>query len=288
MCSPEVAKVVQERIAREGRPVLSRRGFLKLGGAAAASLAIAQLGLAARRASAEGSASALPGVIDLTYVYATTIPTFTPGEEPVRSTVVTVQDNGFYIQKWELFEHAGTHMDFPAHFIADGTTVDNYDSSLLVGVAAVIDIKAKAAENPDAMLEVADIEAWEAANGEIPDGAIVFMNSGWGQYWSDVAAFRNADADGVMHFPGFSGEAVQWLLDNRNINGIGVDTLSLDPGNSTTYDSHYTILGAEKYGLEDVANLDALAAAPGALVVVGVNRWEAGSGGPGRVLALVM
>lgn len=288
MCSPEVAKAVQDRIAREGRPALSRRNFLKLGGAAAAGLAVAQIGLTARRAAAQGSGAALPTVIDLSYVYATNIPTYTPGEEPSRSTVVTVQDNGFYIQKWELFEHSGTHMDFPAHFIADAATVDNYDSSLLVGPSVVIDIKSKAAANPDAMLEVADIEAWEAANGEIPESAIVFMNSGWGQYWNDVPAFRNADADGVMHFPGFSGEAVQWLLENRNINGIGVDTLSLDPGNSATFDAHYTILGAAKYGLEGIANLDELAANPGALVVVGVNRWEAGSGGPGRVLALVL
>jgi kynurenine formamidase len=286
MCSPDIAKVVQERIANEGRPALSRRGFLKLGGVAAAGLAVAQVGLPASRASAR--ASSTPSVLDLTYVYAVNMPTYTPGEAPVRSDFVTVQENGFYIQQWELYEHSGTHMDFPAHFIADGTTVDNYDPALLVGPAVVIDIKAKAVENPDAMLELADIEAWEAANGEIPPGAIVFMNSGWGERWPDVDAFRNPDADGVMHFPGFSGEAAQWLIENRGINGIGVDTLSLDPGNSATFDTHYTVLGAEKYGVENVANLDALAETPGALVVVGVNKWEAGSGGPGRLLALVM
>jgi kynurenine formamidase len=287
MCSPEVAKAVQERIEREGRPALSRRNFLKLGGAAAAGLAIAQVGLPVRRASAQASAAAIPRVLDLSYTFATNVPTYTPGEEPTRSDFVTVEENGFYIQKWELYEHSGTHMDFPAHFIAGGATVDNYDPALLVGPAVVIDIRAKAEADPDAMLEVADLEAWEAANGEIPAGAIVFMNSGWGSRWPDADAFRNPDADGVMHFPGFSGAAAMWLLENRDIRGIGVDTLSLDPDNSTTFDVHYAILGADKYGIENVANTDELAGVPNALVVVGVNKWEEGSGGPGRLLALI-
>ncbi|MBK8024435.1 MAG: cyclase family protein [Chloroflexi bacterium] len=281
MCSPKVEQAVRERIAKEGRPNLSRRGFLSLGGAAAAGLAVASLALPAQKAHAYN----LEEVIDLTHVFGPNVPTYTPGEAPTREDSVTVEANGFYIQKWTLFEHAGTHCDFPAHFIAGATTVDNYDASKLLCRAVVIDISAKAAEDPDAMLTVEDVEAWEAANGQIPDCALVFMYSGWESKWDDVEAFRNADADGVMHFPGFSGEAAAWLIEERNIFGIGVDTLSLDPGNSATFDTHYTVLGAERFGIENVANLQSLMGKD-AKVIVGVPRWEEGSGGPCRLLAL--
>jgi kynurenine formamidase len=113
------------------------------------------------------------------------------------------------------------------------------------------------------------------------------MYSGWESRWEDVEAFRNADADGVMHFPGFSPEAAAFLLEERDIHGIGVDTLSLDPGPSTTFDVHLSVLGAGKYGIEGVANLTSIMDTPGARVVVGVPRWEEGSGGPCRLLALV-
>ncbi|MBW4439410.1 MAG: cyclase family protein [Pleurocapsa minor GSE-CHR-MK-17-07R] len=284
MCSPEVAKVVQERIAREGLPQVSRRGLLKMSGAAFAGLAAAGVGLPARRAAAqEGSGLT---VVDLSHVYGPGMATYSPGEGPTREEYVTVEANGFLINIWTLFEHSGTHVDFPAHFIAGGTQVADYDPGLLIAPAVVVDISAKAAENPDTTLDVADLEAWEAANGEIPEGAVVIMNSGWDAKWSEPDAFRGTDAEGGQHYPGFSGEAVAWLLENRAVNGIGVDTLSLDPGISTTFDAHYGILGADKYGLENVANAGALPAV-GAWVVVGVPRWEASGGGPARLLGLV-
>lgn len=226
-------------------------------------------------------------VVDLSHVFGTAIPTYLPGEEPQRETFVTVENDGFYIQRWNYTEHAGTHVDAPAHFHTDGESIDVYAPELLYSPAVVIDISAKAAEDPDAALDVEDIEAWESANGEIPAGALVFMYSGWDAKWDDVEAFRNADADGVMHFPGFSPEAAAFLLEERDIHGIGVDTLSLDPGNSTTFDVHVNVLGAGKYGVEGVANLTSIMDAPGATVVVGVTRWEEGSGGPCRLLALM-
>ena len=110
------------------------------------------------------------------------------------------------------------------------------------------------------------------------------MDSGWAAKVNDVAAFKNADAGGTYHFPGFGIDAVEWLLDRRDIRGIGVDTLSLDPGNSTTFAVHNRLLGADRYGIENVANLPALRR-KGAYVSVGVIPWEQGSGGPCRVLA---
>ncbi|HLU11013.1 MAG TPA: cyclase family protein [Oceanobacillus sp.] len=283
MCSPVVERIVRERIAKEGRPQISRRNLLKFGGMTAAGLAAASLVSPIKRASAQE----ISGVIDLSHIFSTDMPTYLPGETPTREDFVTVENDGFYIQRWNYTEHAGTHVDIPAHFVSDGETVDRYPPALLVSPAVVIDISAKAEENPDATLDVEDIEAWESANGEIPLGAVVFMYSGWESRWSDVEAFRNADEDGVMHFPGFSLEAATFLLEERDIHGIGVDTLSLDPGPSSTFDVHLTVLGAGKYGIEGVANLANLMEHPEAMVVAGVPRWEEGSGGPCRLLAII-
>jgi kynurenine formamidase len=283
MCSPEVAKVVRERIEKEGLPHITRRNFLRLGGVTAASATVASILGPTALARAQGITGE---VIDLSHVFATNIPTYLPGENPQREDYVTVENDGFYIQRWTFTEHAGTHVDIPAHFIADGETVDNYPAELLIAPAVVIDISAKAAENADVALEVADIEAWESANGEIPAGAVVFLYSGWDAKWDDPEAFRNADADGVQHYPGFSAEAATFLVEQRDIRGIGVDTLSLDVGTSSTFDVHVTILAAGKYGIEGVANLAAIKDRQ-ATVIVGVPRWEEGSGGPARLLALV-
>jgi len=282
MCSPKVAQVVRERIRHEGRPAISRRNFLKMGGITAAGLAVASAALPTRMVRAQEAMQ----VVDLTHVFATSVPTYLLGENPAREDFVTVAANGFYIQKWNFGEHAGTHMDFPAHFVEGATTVDNYDANLLISPAVVIDISAKAAEDPDAMLDVADIEGWESANGEIPAGAVVFMYSAWDEKWSDPLAFRNADDDDVQHYPGFSPEAATFLIAERDIHGIGVDTLSLDPGNSSTFDVHVTVLSAEKYGIEGVANLKSIMG-KSATVVAGIPRYEEGSGGPARILALV-
>jgi kynurenine formamidase len=282
MCSPEIAKVVAERIKKEGKPKVSRRNFLKLGGLTAAGLAVAHSISPVRRAYAQDMAE----VVDLSHIFSVEVPVYVLGVTPTKMDRVTVANDGFFIQDWNFSEHTGTHCDIPAHFIEDGETVDNYPANLLVSPAVVIDISAKAAEDPDALVLPEDLQAWESENGEIPPGALVCMYSGWESRWPDTEQFRNADADGVMHFPGFSGDAATWLVEERDIHGIAVDTLSLDNGPSATFDVHYTICGAGKYGIENVANLAQLMGKQ-ATVVLGVPRWESGSGGPCRVLAMV-
>lgn len=280
MCNEHIAKVVRERIQQEGRPSVSRRNFLRLGGMAAAA-AVASRFTASPALAQDG----MQEVLDLSHVFSVNPPTYVPGEVPSRSDFVTVENDGFYIQNWTFGEHTGTHIDVPAHFIGGADTVDMYPVQGYVSPAVVIDIAARAEDNSDTMLTVEDLMAWESDNGEIPPGALVCMYSGWDTRWNDVEAFRNADNDGVMHFPGFSGDAAAFLVEERDIHGIAVDTLSLDNGPSATFDTHYAILGADKYGLENVANLGQLLGRQ-AQVVVGVPRWEAGSGGPCRVLAL--
>jgi kynurenine formamidase len=158
---------------------------------------------------------------------------------------------------------------------------------MLVGPAAVLDISAAANENADAMATVDDIMAWEEANGTIPEGAFVLLYSGWAEVLLDrgAEAFSGTDADGGLHFPGFSPEAAAFLVEERSIKGVGTDTLSLDHGPSATFDVHYTVLGAGLLGIENLNNLAAIKDTV-ATVVLGVPKYEAGSGGPLRVLAM--
>lgn len=287
MCSPKIMQMVNEKVRKEAQSGgYSRRNFLKFGAAAAAGAAGLMVPQATVQASSLFRQDMMGEIIDLSHVFGPSVPVYTLGEEPAKETAVTVENDGFYIQKWTFFEHAGTHMDAPAHFAAGGETVDNLEPSQFIAPAVVIDISEKAAEDNDTMVTVEDLEAWEAENGEIPVGALVCMYSGWEARWDDAEAFRNADEDGVQHYPGFGGEASAFLLEERDIAGIGVDTLSLDIGASSTFDVHLSILPAGKYGIENLANLEQLIG-KSATVMVGIPRYETGSGGPCRVLAMV-
>lgn len=281
MCSPKVARVVRERIQNEGLPKLSRRNFLTLGGLTAAAAASSGLPSRARAQDMGGE------VVDLSHMLSPDFPVFPAFENAAKETLVTVEENGFYAQQWTFGEHTSTHLDAPGHFIADGALVPELDPSMLVGPAAVIDIAAKAAENPDAMLAIEDIEAWEADNGTIPEGAFVMMYSGWAEVFMEQGAdaFLGTDSEGVLHFPGFSPEAAEFLLSERSIKGIGVDTASLDNGPSATFDVHFSVLGAGLLGIENLNNLGNVGPMIGQ-VVLGIPKYEAGSGGPLRVLAL--
>lgn len=280
MCNHHVMKIVHDRV--QSQPKFSRRNFLRAAGITSAGFAVASSGLLKPRLA---FAQEVSEVIDLTHVLTPTVPTFT-NDQPTVETVVTVENDGYYIQRWSFNEHSGTHMDGPAHFSTSGDTIDNVPVSMFVGPAVVVDISAKVAENADAAVSADDLMAWEAENGEIPAGAIVFMYSGWESRWNDTAAFQNTGEDGLFHFPAFGIDAIEFMLAERNVNGIGVDTMSLDIGSSATFDVHVTWLGAGKFGVENVANLQSIMGKQ-AMVVVGIPRFQAGSGGPCRVMAMV-
>ena len=149
----------------------------------------------------------------------------------------------------------------------------------------MIDIAARAAEDADAQVTPDDLNAWIAANGPIPDGACVAMHSGWGAKTA-TPDFRNADAEGKMHFPGFHVEAAQMLMDETGAVALAVDSLSLDHGPSADFATHYAWLPTNRYGIENLANLDKVPAS-GATLIVGAPAHRGGSGGPARIFAMV-
>jgi len=224
------------------------------------------------------------GLRDLTYPLTTTFPAFSPGEEAVRRTVVTIDPDGYYLQEWRIIEHIGTHVDAPGHFTEGGRLSTELLLSELITPAVVIDIAGRAARNPDTVVTVDDIRAFERRYGRIPRNAAVLMYSGWGAKVHDADAYRGTDASGTLHFPGFGVDACEWLLRNRGIRSLGVDTLSIDPGNSATFETHVALTGADRYGVENLANLDKIPRT-GATLVVGLIPYEQGSGGQARVFA---
>jgi kynurenine formamidase len=186
-------------------------------------------------------------------------------------------------------EHGGTHMDAPLHFNRDGEPVNQVPLSHMIGPAAVIDFAARAARDPDATLSVADIQNYEAAYGRIPDGAIVVARSGWGRFWPDRKRYLGTDKPGDvagLRFPGFSPEAVSFLLKHRNVVAIAIDTASIDPGVSKDFPVHRLWLGANRPGFENVANAEKLPPA-GAIVFCAPMKIGGGTGAPARIFALL-
>ena len=183
-------------------------------------------------------------------------------------------------------EHHGTHLDAPIHGGDNLPTVDELTPADLFGPAAVIDVSAQSAADPDYAVTRQDILDWEQRNGELPAGAIVLMYSGWSEKYDDANAYRNPDADGRMHFPGFSEAAARLLIEERNIRGIGVDTLSVDPGAARGFAAHGVVNGNGKFHLENVANVHLLPEA-GAYLIVAPIKIEGGSGGQVRIFAVI-
>jgi len=234
----------------------------------------------------EGIASGKTRIVDLSYAINDKLVSW-PGDPRVfaAKTNGTVEKDGYFTRSFWMLEHYGTHLDAPAHFPPGKLTVEQIAPEKFFGPAVVLDIRAEVEKNADYQLSPAVIESWEKRHGRIPAGAIVLLRTGWASRWPDAQRYRNTDAKGAMHFPGFSVEAANILLD-RKISGLGCDTLSIDRGNSTDFQVHHLVLGANVYQLENLRDLSALPEA-GALLVVAPIKLEGGSGGAVRVFALV-
>jgi kynurenine formamidase len=274
MCVPGTIEAVRERESG-----VTRRAALAGGGAAALAALLPQAAAAQGRRRRRRRAR----VVDLTHTFSAGFPVYT-GAAPTRRTLVTVENDGFYAQEWTFGEHSGTHMDVPGHFVPGGRLSPEITPRELIAPIVVVDISKKAARDPNAMVELEDLRKFERRHGRIPRGAIVAADSGWAEKVDDPAAFKGGPAFPNYNFPGWSEEAALWLVEKRDVTGIGIDTLSLDPGNSLTFPVHVNFLATDRYGIENLAGLDRIPPR-GATAYVGLIPWEEGSGGPCRVIA---
>ena len=191
--------------------------------------------------------------------------------------------------RYSAAEHGGTHLDAPIHFAEGRQASDEIPLSRLMGPAAVIDVSSRA--TPDYLVTVEDLTRWEAEHGELAAGTIVLVRTGWGERYADRTAYLGTsmtgpDAVAELHFPGLSAEAAQWLVDNRSIAAFGLDTPSVDYGQSKDFRAHVILYSANIPGFENVANLGELPAT-GSYVVALPMKIAKGSGGPLRIVAFV-
>jgi len=277
MCSPVIIQSVREQ--------LSRRAFLHgVGGALAAAAAAGSSPVAAQQRPVR-LAKGFRDVHDLTHVFSPRTPVF-PAFKPIQiRPKFSIAKDGFFANEVTFDEHTGTHLDAPAHFVANAVTADKLPADKFFAPLAVISIADRAAKDADALLSVDDVLAWEKQHGRLPAGAFVAMHSGWDAKVANADRFLNKDAKGTMHAPGFSEEVARFLVKERDIVGAGVDTLSLDAASASRFVAHLALLGAGKYGVELLANLGTVPPS-GATIIVGGPKHEGATSGPARVYAV--
>jgi kynurenine formamidase len=233
-------------------------------------------------------------VVDLSHAYdASAI--FWPTAEPFRLEKVAegVTPAGYYYASNNFFtsEHGGTHLDAPVHFAQGRQAADEVPLSRLIGAAVVVDVTDAARANADYQVTVEDLLQWERAHGPIPADAVVLLRTGFSQYWPDAQRYlgtadRGEAAVAKLHFPGLHPEAAKWLVANRPIKSIGIDTASIDYGQSTLYESHRTLYDRDIPAFENLTSLERLPVR-GAYVVALPMKIKGGSGAPLRAVAFL-
>lgn len=225
-------------------------------------------------------------LVDMTYAIDDKLPKWPGDNRGFEATSVgTPQKDGYFSRSFWMLEHYGTHMDAPAHFPPGKDTLDRIPIERFFGRAVVIDVRRETLKDPDYRLTIARIQKWEAENGHIAPRSIALLRTGWASRWPDEAKYRNMDANGVMHFPGYGVEAARLLI-ARGVVGLGIDTLSVDYGPSRNFEVHRVDLPAKLFNLENVANLDDLPES-GAFVIAVPIKLAGGSGGPVRVFGVL-
>lgn len=202
-------------------------------------------------------------------------------------------DGGWYYSAYSICtaEHGGTHVDAPVHFAEGRQSVDQIPLYRLIAPAVVIDLRAASAADPDYQASEADISAWEAEHGRIPQGAIVLFNTGFAARWPDAEAYmgtaeKGAEAIAKLHFPGIHPETARYLVRQRGVASVGIDTPSIDYGQSRDFMAHRILFEHDIPGFENLANLDELPV-KGALLVALPMKIRGGSGAPLRAVAFV-
>lgn len=232
--------------------------------------------------------------IDLTHDFSAETVYWPTAESFKLDTVFAgVTDKGYYYSAYRFYaaEHGGTHIDAPVHFAKGRMSVEEIPLQQLIGPAIVIDVSAKALADRDYEVSVEDLTFWEAEFGSIPDTAIVFLRTGSAKFWPDRQTYMGTDERGnaavaKLHFPGLHPEAARWLVKYRAVSAVGLDTPSIDYGQSQLFESHRILFDKNIPVFENVANLDRLPE-KGAFVIALPMKIKGGSGGPLRIIAFL-
>jgi kynurenine formamidase len=230
-------------------------------------------------------------ILDLTHPFdENTIywPTAKPFTWEKESWGKNAQGYWYAAARFAASEHGGTHLDSPIHFAEKGDTTERIGLERLIGPAAVIDVSEECSRDPDYRLTVQDLTQWEAKHGKIQPHTIVLVRTGWSRFWPDRKRYLGSDTPGDtknLQFPGLSREAAE-LLAKREIDGVGIDTASIDYGQTKDFIAHRILSERNIYGLENLANLDRLPAT-GATLIALPMKIKGGTGGPARVIAIV-
>lgn len=234
-------------------------------------------------------------IVDLTHAFSEeTIYWVTAREFQLDTVFRGFTDKGYFYaaNNYAAAEHGGTHIDAPIHFAEGRQYVDEIPVEQLMGEAIKVTVTEKVKDNPDYLVGIGDFLAWEKNEGqEIPEGAIILLETGFGELYPDKQQYlgtceRGEHAVSLLHFPGLAPEAARWLMENRSIHAIGIDTPSIDYGQSQYFESHVTLLSQNIPAFENLANLKQLPAR-GFLVIALPMKIKGGSGAPLRIIALL-
>ena len=227
--------------------------------------------------------------IDLTHAFEPGIPHYVAFPDEQRDVVTTVEDDGFLVHRYSHVGQWGTHVDPPSHFIAGGRTLDEVPVEDMLLPLVVLDARDRVAADADYVVDVALIDEHERVYGRIPEGAFVAFVSGWSARWPSSEAMQNRDAHGVAHYPGWSVEALRFLVEQRSICAVGHEQTDTDPGTALSagrVDAERYLLGADRWQIEMLTNLDDVPPT-GALILASWPKPLAGSGFPARCVAIV-
>ena len=234
-------------------------------------------------------------IVDLSHAYSDKTVYWVTAKEFELDTVFKGQtEKGYYYaaNNFSTAEHGGTHIDAPIHFAKGGQTVDQIPLENLIGRAIKIDVSSKALNDPDYLIDVDDLKNWEKKEQmTIPDGSIVLLQTGYADFYPDKEKYlgtteRGEHAISQLHFPGLSPEAAQWIVDNRSIKAIGIDTPSIDYGQSEFFKSHVILLSDNIPAFENLNNLEKLPN-KGFEIIALPMKIKGGSGAPLRIVGLL-
>ena len=248
----------------------------------------------ADKESTEGPIEGQPGpgvisysrVVDLSWAITPGIPRW-PGDPAIETEVVAgIERDGYFLRRFSMGEHSGTHLTAPASFFARGPDAAAYPAGRLVVRATVIDVTAHCENHPDYSLTLGDLAEWEREHGTVGAGSLVILRTGWRRRWQDPAGYLGSGPDGRLHFPGFGVDAARMLLEQRQAAGFATDTAGVEPGADREFLVSRLALAESRIVLENLTNLEQLPSA-GATLVIGLLRLAGGSGAPASVTAFV-